>query len=378
MHFFKVSLLDQYVLRNLFLILIAITSVLLGALWLTSSVHFIEIILNQTEANSFFLLLKIAFLLLPDLLSLILPFSLFFSVLYVYNRLSMDRELIVMRALGLSNKRLAFPALLLGFFITLLLLGMNIFLLPKTFSSLRDLEYKLRNTVSISILKEGEFNTFPGLNLFLRKKMNNGEIHGIFVYSTEQPNKPYTLVAQKGYIRKDPSQGIYLALEKGIRQEKNPKTYKTQFLYFDNTVVMLETTKKKYEPRPKKPAELSLSELLFPNTSLYNKDICLRLQSEAHQRLLLPILPFCFILMAMVGFSARSYKRTGFIKEITAIVLGAILLEALTFLLIHFAAKFSYITYGAYFLVFGTISALSYVLIRSDSPAPTSKKKDLI
>lgn len=370
------TLLDRYIFRNLFMILIAITSVLLGALWLTSSVHFVEIILNQTETNSFFLFLKIAILLLPDLLSLVLPFSLFFSILYVYNRLSIDRELIIMRALGLSNKRVAFPSLLFGFLITLLLLSMNIFLLPKTFSSLRDVEYKLRNTASISILKEGEFNTFPGLTLFLRKKMNNGEIHGVFVYSTEKQNKPYTLVAQKGYIKKDPIQGIYLALEKGVRQEKDPKTFKTQFLYFDSTVVMLDATKKKHEPRPRKPAEFSLPELLFPDSSLYKNDIRLRLQAEAHQRLLLPFLPFCFSLMAMIGFLSRPYKRTGFVKEITSVVLAAILVEALTFLLIHFSAKSSYIIYGAYSLVFGTIVVLSYVLILSDFSS-SNKKKDI-
>lgn len=370
-------LLERYILKNLLVVFAAITIVLLGALWLTSSIHFIEIILQQTETNSFILFLKIAFLLLPDLLTFILPFSLFFTVLYVYNRLIMDRELIVMQALGLNNKKIAFPALALGFLTTLFLLWMNIFLIPYTFSTLRNLEYKLRNTVSVSILKEGEFNTFPGLTLFLRKKGERGEIYGIFAYNAGNQKAPYTLVAQKGFIKKDPTQGIYLALEKGIRQEIDPKTEKTQYLYFDNTVVNLSAEQKNSSPRPRKPAEFTLKELFFPNVTQYNQQECNRFRSEGHQRLLLPILPFCFVLMVMIGFLVRPYKRTGFLKEIFFIVLSATILEILTFLFIHLSSKIPYLAYGAYMLLFGVISILGYMLLRSDFSKKSFKKKAL-
>ena len=50
-------------------------------------------------------------LVLPTFLSAILPIAFFCSLLFVYNRLTIDSELVTLRAAGVSQWSLAKPAL---------------------------------------------------------------------------------------------------------------------------------------------------------------------------------------------------------------------------------------------------------------------------
>src|SRR3546814_9064565 len=57
-------------------------------------------------------------LLLPSFLGIVLPVACFVAVLFVYHKLSMDSEMVVMRAAGLSQLQLARPALMLALMVT--------------------------------------------------------------------------------------------------------------------------------------------------------------------------------------------------------------------------------------------------------------------
>ena len=58
--------------------------------------------------------LTLVVLLLPTFLGVALPITTFCAVLFVYNKLTMDSEMVVMRAAGLSQLQLAMPALLVA------------------------------------------------------------------------------------------------------------------------------------------------------------------------------------------------------------------------------------------------------------------------
>ena len=95
--------LDRYIFRQLALALLAVTVGLAVLVWLTQSLRFIELVLDR--GLSFLVFIELTGLLLPGFLAVILPIATFLVALFVYVRLSADRELVVMRAAGLSRQK---------------------------------------------------------------------------------------------------------------------------------------------------------------------------------------------------------------------------------------------------------------------------------
>ena len=96
--------------------------------WLTQSLRFIELVLDR--GLSFTVFIELTGLLLPSFFAVILPITTFVFCLFVYVRLDSDRELVVMRAAGLSQWRLVRPALALAGIVVVLCYALNLWLVP--------------------------------------------------------------------------------------------------------------------------------------------------------------------------------------------------------------------------------------------------------
>ena len=87
-----------------------VTFSLMSILWLTQSLRFVELVTNKGLPLSLFI--KMTSCLMPRLFALLSPISLFVAVLFVYNRMLSDRELVVMKSAGISPWQNAKPAFL--------------------------------------------------------------------------------------------------------------------------------------------------------------------------------------------------------------------------------------------------------------------------
>ena len=92
---------DRYMFRQLAVALLAVSVGLAALVWLTQSLRFIELVLDR--GLSFLVFLELTGLLLPSFFAVILPITTFVVMLFTYVRLATDRELVVMRAAGLSQ-----------------------------------------------------------------------------------------------------------------------------------------------------------------------------------------------------------------------------------------------------------------------------------
>src|SRR5918992_3793997 len=135
-----------YLLRQLALPTIFATLALSGAIWLSQSLRFVDLIVNQGVPATTFGYLTL--LLFPSLLLVILPFALFCAVLFVYHRLTVESEITVLRAVGLSSFQLALPCLLLGGIMTLIAYSISLYFMPLAYTGFRDLQYELRRDFS--------------------------------------------------------------------------------------------------------------------------------------------------------------------------------------------------------------------------------------
>ena len=84
-----------YLLRQLALPTLLATLAMSGAIWLSQSLRFVDLIVNKGVPATTFGYLTL--LLFPSLLLVILPFALFCAALFVYHRLAVESEITVLR-----------------------------------------------------------------------------------------------------------------------------------------------------------------------------------------------------------------------------------------------------------------------------------------
>ena len=109
---------NRYILRQLAVGMVLVTIGLTAILWLTQSLRFVELTVNKGASVGTFI--KLTLLVMPNFLTIILPVALFTVTLFTYNKMISDRELVVLRAAGLSHWALARPAMILAWINVLL------------------------------------------------------------------------------------------------------------------------------------------------------------------------------------------------------------------------------------------------------------------
>src|SRR5271155_516477 len=129
---------SNYIGRHLIHSTLLITFSLTSIVWLTQALRFIDFIVNQ--GVSIVIFLELTVLLVPSLVIMILPAALFCAVLFVYHKLKLDSELVVMQAAGLSNWRLARPALQVAALVMLVAYFIAFYLQPVSYKEFRDMQ----------------------------------------------------------------------------------------------------------------------------------------------------------------------------------------------------------------------------------------------
>ena len=119
---------SRYVARQLLIGTALVSAVLVFIVWLTQSLRFLQFVMNKGLPLGTWL--KLTIFMLPGFFTLILPVAFFFVVLFIYNKLSMDKELVVVQAAGVSQVGLAMPAILSATALMVLALILSSFIVP--------------------------------------------------------------------------------------------------------------------------------------------------------------------------------------------------------------------------------------------------------
>lgn len=321
----------RYLLRQLALPALVATLAFSGAVWLSQSLRFVDLIVNKGLPVTTFLYLTA--LLFPSLLLIILPVALFAAVLFVYHRLTQESELTVMKAVGLSNLQLAAPAILLATTVSLFCYAVSLYLMPLAFSSFRDLQYEIQRDFSHVLLQPGVFNTpLRDVTVYIREHRSDGTLAGILVHDERQRRQPETMMAEQGFLVQGES-GPLFVLENGNRQEldleSNPERPNLRILHFDRYTLDLAAAASPPDERSRKPKELFLNDLFNPGDEL-SEQTRREYLVEAHERLSWPLNALVFALIGLAGLLAQGFDRRGQWKRTVGAVVAVVLVQALS------------------------------------------------
>ena len=318
------KILNVYIFKQIFIGFLLVCFSLLAMLWLTQSLRFVEMVTRQ--GLPVYLFAEMTSLLMPRIFNILSPVAAFVSMLFVYNRLIADRELVVMQSAGISPWQNSKAAVFLGILMALF----NVFVMnwgiPWSESKFRDLEWRVKNNLTQMVFREGEFTSLKnGITVFIDKHEDDGSVSGIFVSDESKPNLKVTLTAEKGRIIQT-EKGPRILFINGVRQEMNTKDYKFSTLSFSRYSAEfnnIESRKKKDQTVREK----SVFELLQSGRDNTLDDHTQRKNIvEGNRRVLYPLYNLLFALLACVGLLVGNFNRRGQTKIITAEVLSMIII----------------------------------------------------
>lgn len=321
----------RYLVWQLILPALIATLAFSGAVWLSQSLRFVDLIVNKGLPLTTFLYLTA--LLFPSLLLVIVPFALFCGVLFAYQRLTIESELVVMQAMGLSNLQLAAPGLLLGLFVTSLAYVNSLYVMPAAYRSFKDLQHQVSRDFSHLLLQPGVFNApIPDLTVYVREATENGDLAGIVVHDERVKTLPVTMMAEQGVLVQGEN-GPLFVLQNGNRQEMNleaPKTRELSILHFDSYTLDLAATAGPPEDRDRKPKELFIHELFDTSEPGLTEEQRRERLAEGHKRLAWPLNAFVFAMVGITILLVRKHDRQGPWRGMVLAAVIVVLVQALS------------------------------------------------
>ncbi len=352
---------DLYLFKNLAISTAFIAVVLTLIIFLTQSLRFLEIVMNSgSSGNTFWILTCLA---LPRFFEVILPISLMTSTLFVYNKLTLDSELIAIRGMGKSPFDLGKSAMTLGVIMTILLWFTTMWGAPLSLAKMQQMRQDLKAEFSNFLFKESVFNhAGKGLTVYISEKQNDGELLGLMIHDTRDPAKlPSTVLAKRGMISST-HDGHQVIVFDGSRQEYNPASNTLQKLEFDRYTIDLPENKA-VSKRWAEPDERTIGQLLNPDTRNARDLESIRdFNVEIHRRFTSPLLAFGFPLIALISLLLGSVDRRGQAKRIGIAIVTVILIQGLFLasynlsrnsnigLVLMYVLSFAPIVFGLFFL----------------------------
>jgi lipopolysaccharide export system permease protein len=318
--------LERYILRQCFGVMIFVTAALSAAIWLAQSLRLIDLIVNRGLSIEVFLYL--ALLILPRFLDIVLPIGVFIAVLFTFNRLTAESELVVMRSAGLSHLALAKPVLILAGIAFLILMSLSAYFLPASNRAFKDMQFEIRNRFVSSLIQEGTFTTISDkLTIYIRSRDERGEVVGLLINDNREPHRPVTILAERGLFADTPA-GSRIVMVNGNRQQFDPETGKLSLLTFDRYTLDLDSLHDAPIVRFREAQERFLDELFFPAADI---DPALRLGFviEAHQRILIPLSALSFSVIPLACLLPGEFNRRGQLKRALLAIVLAFLFELL-------------------------------------------------
>lgn len=357
----------QYIVSQVAGTLIFVTLGLTFAIWLSQSLRFVDLIVNKGLPIPTFLYL--AFLLLPRFLTIVLPIALFCAVLFTYNKLANDSELVAMRAVGLGQWALAKPALLVALVVTLTLYALNLYFLPVSYRAFKDLYTDIRNEYYSMVLREGTFQELADdITVYIRERTVGGDLVGILVHDSRDPDRPATYMAESGALVST-EDGPRVVLAKGNRQTIDRRTKQLSLLYFDRYTVEIDLKRAQTANRWHEPRERFIDDLFFPDDSAADQNYATQIKAEGHQRVVEPLFAIAVTLIALACLLHGDFSRRGQLGRVLLAIMATTLAQALGLLAHNFAAKYAAAVPAMYLVAVLPMFVCLYFLFHRPRPA---------
>src|SRR5579859_4362519 len=319
---------DPYILRQLAVGMVLVTIGLTAILWLTQSLRFVELTVNKGASIGTFI--KLTVLVMPNFLTVILPVALFTVTLFTYNKLISDRELVVLRAAGLSHWTLARPAMILAWANVLLGLMLNLWIIPWSNEAFHKLQYQLRSTATGVMLQEGQFTQIgKGVTAYVRARDPEGELLGLIIHDHRNPEKTITIFAERGALVQSDDGTPAVMMFNGSEDQVTTGSTRLSQIFFDTYTMKFSDASDSDDDRVRDARERSTRELFSLSASDIGSVQFRQFRVEGHQRFASPLYHLSFAFLATASLLCGWFNRRGQTDRLVMAIALMVLIQAL-------------------------------------------------
>jgi len=350
---------DRYIFKNLLIATVFIAMTLAAVIFLTQSLRFLELVIESGASSSVFWALTV--LALPRFFEIILPLSLMAATLFIYNRMTSDSELIVVRSVGCAPSTLARPAVTLALLVTLVLLSITLWVAPKSLNTMQHMRQMIKAQFSTLLFREGVFNQIgKGLTVYVRERGEEGSLYGLMIHDGREASKaPATILAKRGTLV-SVDEGYQVIVYDGTRHEYGDGVLKR--LNFNRYMIDLPDSDP-VRQRWAEPDERTIFELLNPDPAEQRDVESLRdFKVEIHRRIISPLLAVVFTLISCAVLLIGPVDRRGQLRRIIFAVMLVVFIQGVYIAAYNFARQSDLGLFLMYALVFCPLSACVFAL----------------
>jgi lipopolysaccharide export system permease protein len=186
------------ILKPFFLTLIICSTIII----IYNSYHFLQ--LAATGAISEDVLIPLILLKIIIAMEVLIPLSLYLSIIFVLNRMYQDEEITAILMSGTGYKSVLRPIILLTLLIAVIVWMWSFFIRPWSYESTYLLESYANAEFDMSMVKAGNFFSIKGGNrvIYIDKKEEANKLKNVFIQSNDN-NTIEMMLADEAYEKKD-------------------------------------------------------------------------------------------------------------------------------------------------------------------------------
>ncbi|AGF74352.1 putative permease, YjgP/YjgQ family [Bartonella australis AUST/NH1] len=318
-------IIELYILRRVFILFIAVTAAAIGVGWTVQILARIDFL--TINGQTLLTVLHFSSLLIPSVISPIIPFALMIAVTITLSTMNQDSELTGISACGLPKSTIGKPVLLLAIIASLVSFSIANFVVPRARLNMRQMMANTHSDLISLFIREGSFQELTrNLYIEIGEQRPNGTIGRLFIADQRNPQISTFYYATKGAVISNKNDK-FLLLNDGEIERVNHQNDSVSIIEFSSYTFNLS----EFTPNTKAPIiypkDRPLSYLLRPdpNDPYYQREP-LQYKAELHRRLTEWFYPIVFALIAVTAAGdARSHRQARISATFSAVTFSLLI-----------------------------------------------------
>jgi lipopolysaccharide export system permease protein len=362
-------LIERYIFRKIASAATLVFVALGTMVWLSQALRQFDLV--TANGQTVWTFLFVSALLIPALVSIVLPVALLIAVIYSFTSLNGDSELVVINASGASQMAVLKPVVAVGLVVTLLVASMTLYFAPLSLRSWQVLITNVRGDILTSILRPGAFmQPAQGLTIHVRGRNPDGTLQGLFVSDDREANQTSTYLAERGAILDNPL-GVFLIMSNGTIQQLNKIDQSISMIEFSSYAFDLSSFTSSGTAPQLRPPEQSTFYLANPDPEdRYFRQFPGKFRAELHNRLSAPLYALLFAVLPLVFLGQAESARQSRTANATMAVIVTVALRAIGVFLPSFAETSSVAIVLMYAIPLGGTAVAAALVLTGNQMRP--------
>jgi lipopolysaccharide export system permease protein len=302
------TIIERYLLRRMTVLFLAATGASLGIVWTVQALAKINLVTDTGQSIGTFL--KIATMLLPTVIPIVLPFAVLIGVTQTLSTMNTDSELAVIAASGARRSVVFRPALILAVLVSLSVAFVSHVLEPYSRQVVRSMVASANSDLISLAIQEGTFKRIEkDLYIQIAERLPDGKLGGIFFADSRDPKVDLLYFAKSGFVSRNGDTSL-LFLNDGEAHRRDADGSNFSIIRFTSYAFDLSSFQKTAGGVTLHPKDRSTAYLLNPDkndrTFIMSPQ---RLTGALHKRFTVWAYPLVFALIALLAAGEATPHR---------------------------------------------------------------------